>query len=142
MGVLSGKYTRANREQLSQRSTYVGEISSTDYNIIDALEKVASELDTNVAAVALAWVQGKPSVSSTIIGARTMEHLEANLKALDLHLSPEQVAKLDDVSTPTLNFPADFNTNRSPNFQHAGATVNGIPSKAGANVPPDEASRW
>ena len=142
MGVLGGKYTRANRQELAKRSAYVGEIREKDYDIIEALQKVASEVGTDVAAVALAWVQNKPGVSSTIIGARTMEHLETNLKALDLHLSSEQVAALDAVSRPTLNFPADFNADRSPNFQHAGATVNGVPSKATPIVPPEGEPRW
>ncbi len=142
MGVLGGKYTRANRQELSKRSSYIGKIRDKDYDIIDTLQEVASELGTDVAAVALAWVQGRPGVSSTIIGARTMEHLEANLKALDLRLSPEQISRLDAVSKPALNFPADFNTNLSPNFQHAGTTVNGVPSKLVANVPPDEEHRW
>ena len=143
MGALSGKYTRANKQKMEgHRGAFVGELSEKDYDIIDQLHQVADELGADVPAVALAWVQGKPGVSSTIIGARTMEHLNANLKALDLKLSPEQIAVLDKVSRPVLNFPADFNLNFSPNFQHAGATVNGVPSKLGANVPTDDSKRY
>jgi len=88
----------------------------------------------------LAWLQNKPGVSSTIIGARTIEHLESNLKALDVKLTPEQVAALDAVSKPVLNFPADFNKNNSPNYSHAGATVNGVPSVDFFKV--DDSKRW
>jgi hypothetical protein len=70
-----------------------------------------------------------------------MDHLEANLQALEIQLTPEQIATLDVVSKPVLNFPAEFNTNLSPNFEHAGATVNGAPSKLGGNVPLSDASR-
>jgi aryl-alcohol dehydrogenase-like predicted oxidoreductase len=87
------------------------------------VQKVAAELHTDMPRVALSWVQNRPAVTSTIIGARTMEHLEANLKALEFRLPPEQTALLEAASKPKLNFPAEFNSNLSPNFPHAGATV-------------------
>ena len=71
-----------------------------------------------------------------------MDHLEANLKALDVKLTSEQIAALNAVSKPVLNFPAEFNTNLSPNFEHAGATVNGVASKLGGNVPTEDAQRY
>ena len=143
MGALSGKYTRENGQQMQgHRGSFVGELTEKQYDIIDAAQKVAAELNTDVPTVALAWVQNRPGVSSTVIGARTMDHLEANLKALEIHLTREQIATLDAASKPILNFPAEFNADRSPNFEHAGATVNGVPSTLGANVPLDDATRW
>lgn len=142
MGVLTGKYTRENREPLAKRSAYVGQITEQDYNLIDELQRVAKELNTDMSTVALAWVQSQPGVTSTIIGARTMEHLNANLKALDFQLPAEQRAALDAASKPVLNFPAAMNANMSPNLAHAGATVNGQPSKLGGNVPTSDAQRY
>ena len=143
MGALSGKYTRANQARMQgRRAAFVGDFTETQFDIIDAVQKVADELGTTVPAVALAWVQAQPDVTSTIIGARTMEHLEDNLKALDLHLSPEQLNSLNQVSKPNLNFPADFNRDLSPNFAHAGATVNGVPSTLVGNVPQGDDKRW
>ena len=143
MGALSGKYTRENRKKMQgHRGSFVGELTDKDYDIIDQLQTIASELATDVPTVALAWVQSRPGVSSTVIGARTMDHLEANLKALDVQLTPDQIATLDAVSKPVLNFPAEFNANLSPNFEHAGATVNGVPSKLGGNIPTDDAQRY
>ncbi len=142
MGVFSGKYTRANQQELSKRAGYVGKISEQEYSTIDTLEAIAKDLGTDIATVALAWVHNRPGVTSTIIGARTMEHLEANLKAIDLHLSPEQMDRLTTVSQPKLSFPYDFVMNMSPNFQHAGATVNGVPSKLVGNVPQDDSQRY
>ena len=46
---------------------------------IDELVRIAAEHDTTPAAIALAWVQARPGVDSTIIGARTMKQLENNL---------------------------------------------------------------
>ena len=79
--------------------------------------------------------------ASTIIGARTLAQLESNLKALDLALTPEQIAALTAASRPVLNFPAEFLT-RSPSYSHAGATVNGVPSQASFLVPENDQARW
>jgi diketogulonate reductase-like aldo/keto reductase len=96
--------------------------------ILNQLKLIAEELNTTVAAVALAWVRSRPGVSSTIIGARRMDQLNANLAALDITLTADQVASLDALSQPTLNFSADLLKNLSLNLAHAGATVNGEPS--------------
>ena len=58
-----------------------------------------------MAEVALAWVTGRPAVSSTILGARTLDQLEANLRAADLHLTEAETAALDAASDP---HPTDY----------------------------------
>ena len=78
-----------------------------------------------LAATALAWVQSRPGVSSTIIGVRDADQFDANIAALDVTLSQQQVAALDEVSKPALNFPADVNRTLAPPLQFAGATVDG-----------------
>lgn len=125
-GILSGKYTRENAGAVeSVRTAFVGGPTEEAYAIIDQLKVIADAHATNVAAVALAWVQSRPGVTSTIIGARRMDQFDANVAALDVTLSPEQIASLDALSTPKLNFPADMNTRFSPHLAHSGATVNG-----------------
>lgn len=141
-GKLSGKYTRANGAKMQGlRGAFSGAFSEKDYGIVDALQAVAAECKVPVSTVALAWVKSRPAVTSTIIGATTMAHLDANLKALDLTLGPEQMEKLNEASKPQLNFPADFLT-RSPSFSHAGATVNGVPSERTPLVPAEDRARW
>ena len=68
--------------------------------IIDAVQKVAEDRGVSMAEVALAWVTDRPGVTSTILGARTVEQLETNLKAADLHLTAEETAALDEASDP------------------------------------------
>ena len=141
-GALTGKYTRANGAKMpGLRGSRAGDFTEKQYDIIDAVGKIAAECNTDSSTVALAWLRSQPGVSSTIIGARTLEQLNANLKALDLTLTPEQIASLDDVSKPVLNFPADFLLH-SPSIAHAGATVNGVPSQAIFLVPKDDSARW
>jgi aryl-alcohol dehydrogenase-like predicted oxidoreductase len=75
------------------------------WDVIEAVEAVAGETGASMAQVALAWLAGRPRVSSVILGARTLEQLEDNLGAADLHLAPEQVERLDAASDPA---PADY----------------------------------
>ena len=126
-GWLSGKYTRANAGSTqSPRQGLVGAPTEKDYRVIDVLVDIAAELEASCAAVALAWVQARPGVSSTLVGARSLDQLRANLAALDVALTSTQAARLDEVSQPALNFPAHYNTHLAPNLAFAGATVDGV----------------
>jgi aryl-alcohol dehydrogenase-like predicted oxidoreductase len=59
-----------------------------------------------MAEVALAWVTDQPAVTSTILGARTLEQLETNLRAADLHLSADETASLTEASElPAADYP-------------------------------------
>ena len=126
-GVLSGKYKREQhgQHQGGGRIQWAASaLNDKTYDLLDELAKLARELDTTSARVALAWVQSRPGVASTIIGARTLGQLEDNLASSDVRLQPEQVARLDALSAPKLNFPADFIANGAA-FVHGGTTING-----------------
>src|SRR5205814_3031713 len=73
-GALSGKYTRKNAGQVKgDRGAWVmSALNDKAYAIIDELIKTAKALGTTPARVALSWVQSRPGVTSTIIGARTL----------------------------------------------------------------------
>jgi aryl-alcohol dehydrogenase-like predicted oxidoreductase len=142
-GALSGKYTRANaRTMKADRGERVTQfLDERTFAIIDELLQVARTHNTTAAAVALAWVQRRPGVASTIIGARRIDQLEQNLAALDIVLSAEEVATLDKLSQPALNFPANFL--RAANmFMHAGSTVNGEKSIVWPLAPKSDAERY
>jgi aryl-alcohol dehydrogenase (NADP+) len=68
--------------------------------VIDAVQAVAEVRDVPMAQVALSWLTARPGVTSTILGARTTEQLEANLRAGDLRLTAEETATLDAASDP------------------------------------------
>ena len=126
-GVLSGKYKREQhgQHQGDGRTQWAASaLNDKTYDLLDEVAKIARELDTTSARVALAWVQSRPGVASTIIGARTLGQLEDNLASGDVRLQPEQVARLDALSRPKLNFPADFIANGAA-FVHGGTTING-----------------
>jgi aryl-alcohol dehydrogenase-like predicted oxidoreductase len=127
-GVLSGKYTRDNKVKADRGVMVDMYLNDRTYGIIDALIAIAKERDTTPARVALAWVQNQPAVTSTIVGARTLDQLDQNLGALDVTLGAAQLATLDELSRPTLPFPVNF-LSRAGSFMHGGISVNGDAAK-------------
>lgn len=109
--------------------------------MIERLESVARETGSSVARVALAWVQHKPGVVSSIIGARTMAQLRDNLGALSVSLTPTQIAFLDEGSQPQLNFPHDFLA-RAAGVMQGGTTINGRSVEPWPLSPENDSERW
>jgi aryl-alcohol dehydrogenase-like predicted oxidoreductase len=114
-GWLTGKYQR---EQPPTGATRLGEnpargVEAYDrrsrvertWDVIDAVRAVADDRDASMAQVALAWLVDRPTVTSVILGARTVDQLDDNLGAAGLHLSADEVARLDAASDPA---PADY----------------------------------
>lgn len=126
-GALSGKYTRKNAGEVKgDRGVFLESfLGEKTYAIVDELERIAKAHETTVARVALAWVQGKPGVTSTIIGARRLAQLEDNVRALDVALTPEDVRKLDALTKPTFGFPQNMEP-MFPSIHNGGTTVNGV----------------
>ena len=115
-GWLTGKYQR---DQPPSGATRLGENpergveayerrarGEQTWAVIDAVRDVARERGVPMAHIALAWLVDRPSVTSVILGARTLDQLDANLAAAGLHLSAEETARLDQVSAPiTADYP-------------------------------------
>jgi aryl-alcohol dehydrogenase-like predicted oxidoreductase len=70
------------------------------WQVVDAVREIAEARGVSMARVALAWLAGRPAVTSVILGARTVEQLEDNLGAAGLHLSEKDTALLTEASTP------------------------------------------
>ena len=113
-GWLSGKYRRDERPAGATRlgedpdrgmEAYDRRSSDRTWRVIEAVQKVAEDRGASMAEVALAWVTGRPAVSSTILGARTTDQLQTNLRAAGLRLTPDETAVLDAASDPD---PVDY----------------------------------
>jgi aryl-alcohol dehydrogenase-like predicted oxidoreductase len=109
-GLLSGKYRRGqDAPEGSRHLTDWDEPPVYDedklYDTIDVLVQIADGHGVSAAQVALAWLLRRPSISSIVIGARTDEQLADNLKAVDLELSDDESARLEQVSRPPLIYP-------------------------------------
>lgn len=130
-GFLSGKYSSAAAGPVdTTRAALVGAPRPADYPVIDLVNEIAAETGASPAAVALAWVQARPGITSTLIGARRMDQFEANLTALDLTLDPAQQERLASASAPHLNFPAENNAALARIARNGGTTVDGVPTPA------------
>jgi aryl-alcohol dehydrogenase-like predicted oxidoreductase len=141
-GALSGKFTRATAaEATPRRSGMVQPPSERAYQVIDLVEEIAKARGASVAAVALSWVRNRPGITAPISGARTVEHLENNLAALDLTLSAEETTRLDELTNPPLNWPAQL-LSGAQNVSMTGATVNGIESTPYPITPPNDEAVW
>jgi aryl-alcohol dehydrogenase-like predicted oxidoreductase len=109
-GLLSGKFRRAQQGPEGTRAlSDWGEPPVRDadalYDIVEVLVDIAEERGVSAARVALAWLLGRPGVSTVVVGARTEEQLADNLAAADLELSAEERVRLDEVSAPPLLYP-------------------------------------
>ena len=109
-GLLSGKYRRDRRPSAGSRQlTDWNEPPVYDqerlYDTVEVLLAIGADRSVSAAQVALAYLLGKPAVTSVVIGARTTEQLTDNLAAADLVLSPEERDQLDKASAPPLIYP-------------------------------------
>jgi aryl-alcohol dehydrogenase-like predicted oxidoreductase len=109
-GLLSGKFRRGQAGPAGARTlSDWGEPPIYDedavHDTIDVLVEIADGHGVSAAQVALAWLLGRPAVTSIVVGARTEEQLADNLKAVDLQLSEEERARLEEISRPRLIYP-------------------------------------
>lgn len=107
-GFLSGKYTRENPTPEGARLNQF-KLPPIDveqgYDVVDLLKQIAQHHSTSPAQVALAWMLTKPYISSIILGANKMSHLEDNLGAVDINLSRQELEQLDSLTAPLLLYP-------------------------------------
>jgi aryl-alcohol dehydrogenase-like predicted oxidoreductase len=115
-GWLSGKYTKDmvtppenTRVALAEKEGW-GE-SWSNYNneytwqVLETLYAVAKEAEKTPAQAAINWLLNQPGVTAPIIGARTMEQLEANLGAAGWSLTKEQIDRLNRASDLYVTYP-------------------------------------
>jgi 1-deoxyxylulose-5-phosphate synthase len=72
----------------------------SDFTVVDRITEIAKKRGVNNAQIALAWILSKPEVSSPIIGASKMSHLEDGIKALEIRLDAEEIKALEEPYEP------------------------------------------
>ncbi|HUK68049.1 MAG TPA: aldo/keto reductase [Streptosporangiaceae bacterium] len=109
-GWLTGKYQRdqppsagtraADNKDLGMRTwNQRGHLEQT-WQVLDVVRKVADDRGVTMSQVGIAWLLGRPAVTSVILGARTLWQLEENMAGADVRLSQEEMRLLDQVSEP------------------------------------------
>jgi aryl-alcohol dehydrogenase-like predicted oxidoreductase len=105
-GWLTGKYRRgaANPEDTGRARNWVGDLANPKFarrfDVVEQLLPLAAAKGVSLARFATAWVLRHPAVTSAIIGPRTLEQLEDSLAALDVEITPEEAAKIDELVPP------------------------------------------
>lgn len=114
-GFLSGKYTRGNLSDPDNRLSGFDALpidKEKGFALIDRMRAIAEAHGATVAQVALAWLLGRPGVSSILIGASRVAQLDDNLGAADLALGDDERAALDEATRSDPDF--TVNVSRVP----------------------------
>ncbi len=102
-GVLTGRYTRdkpADTPRASGTEIQHWFLREKDFEIIDRLIAVAHEKKVTPAQIALAWIFSKEVVTTPIVGVSKAEHIEQAIEALEIELSKEEIAYLEELYQP------------------------------------------
>jgi aryl-alcohol dehydrogenase (NADP+) len=82
--------TRARSDDYARRMYY----QDSDFDVVDEVTRIARQRGVSNAQVAMAWLRQQPGVTSPIIGATKLNHLDEAIAALELELSEDELAAL------------------------------------------------
>jgi 1-deoxyxylulose-5-phosphate synthase len=103
-GVLAGTRTRTGERLTTRANTdsFMDHLyeQPTDFDVVESVQQVAAARGVPTAQVALAWLLGKPGVTSPIVGSTKLAHLEDALAAEKLELTEDEVAALEKPYVP------------------------------------------
>ncbi len=118
-GLLSGKYSRESAPPEGSRYTndrFRGApITEPIWNLLDKLTEIASEKECTLSQLCLAWCLRQPSITAPIIGARTLEQVQDNLKALDVSITDDDRKRIDALAPPGTHLKDYYSASFGPN---------------------------
>jgi aryl-alcohol dehydrogenase-like predicted oxidoreductase len=114
-GLLTGKYKpgqplpAGSRASDGRQNQFILERASDQRTLqhVDRLHEVADALGCTLGQLALAWILSRPEISSCIVGASRPAQIEENAAASGIRLSPEQLARIDEIIMP-VTFSYDY----------------------------------
>jgi aryl-alcohol dehydrogenase-like predicted oxidoreductase len=107
-GFLTGKYRRGQTSPEGARRTdfqFPPIDEARGFDAVDRLEEIAQEQGATIPQIALAWLLHQTGVTSVIIGAKHLDQLDDNLASVELHLSAQQLDRLNAVTAPPAIYP-------------------------------------
>lgn len=102
-GLLTGNRSKERNETIRAKTDEFGKKlyqADSDFGIVNRLSEIAAERNLSNARIALAWVLSKPAITSPIIGASKMGHLEDAVAALSVQLTAKEIAQLEELYQP------------------------------------------
>ncbi len=91
-GALAGRLLQAEKGRRTEKPT-----PGSSLDQVERFISLCTELGAQPSAVALSWLLNNPYVTAPIVGPRTLEQLESAVKAMEVRLEPDFLAKLDEV---------------------------------------------
>jgi aryl-alcohol dehydrogenase-like predicted oxidoreductase len=107
-GGLLGGVLRKEREGKRRLEGRSADALATHRDAIEKYEAFADELGHEPGDIGLAWLLHQPAVTAPIIGPRTQEQLDAAIRALDVSLDSDALAKLDEIFPGHKTAPEDY----------------------------------
>jgi len=107
-GFLTGKFTRDGEAAGGARRAnfdFPPIDKEKAFDLVDVLKEIGAKYDASPAQIALAWVRQQPGVTSTIIGAKTVEQLNDNIQSTGITLGEDDLEKIDAVSPLPMQYP-------------------------------------
>ncbi|MDF1605320.1 aldo/keto reductase [Nocardioides sp. YIM 152315] len=124
-GWLSGAI-REGREITTNRSGFMSDrfdvslpVNRAKLDAVERLAKVADEAGLTLIQLALGFVTAHPAVTSAIIGPRTLAHLESQLAAADVVLTPDVLDAIDEIVPPGVDLAPEEKVDTPPSVQDA-----------------------
>lgn len=107
-GFITGKYRRGkDSPRGSRRSSF--DFPPLDrekgYDLIELLDGLAKEKKSTIPRLALSWLLQQQGISTVIIGAKTIDQLEDNLKAIDVTWTEEELEQAGNATPPPNLYP-------------------------------------
>ncbi len=94
-GLLSGSPVNSTKDMRNHLPRFRGENFEKNQSLVKALNEIAQSKNATASQVAIAWVMSRGAEIIPLIGARRRTQLAESLKALDLKLTPEDVARIE-----------------------------------------------
>jgi aryl-alcohol dehydrogenase-like predicted oxidoreductase len=117
-GFLSGKVPREGPAPPGTRQAalkgYPPVNKARAWDCVDVMRGIAEELGASIAQIAIAWVLHQPAVSSVLLGPKRLDQLTDTLGALDITLTPDHLARLDEVSRLPSEYPGWIHSKQAP----------------------------
>jgi len=100
-GFLTGKYRTQEDLAKSTRGDRVKSyLEGRGLRVLQALDQVHAETGAPLAAIAIAWTNAQPGITATLASATSVRQLDELIAAMNLTLTPDQIARLDEASAP------------------------------------------
>ena len=114
-GFLTGKYTRdaegkpqTGGGRLDLQNQPFRMFTEANWKVLDVLRQVSAEAGKPMSQIALAWALAQPGITSLILGASSLEQLTTNVASLEIAISPEHMARLQQAGPEADPFYALF----------------------------------